>query len=57
MCPSVFYSVPTAIRALRLFTQREAIEAHPKLKGDKDLIHDADPLTEQGRKAFRSVLR
>ena len=37
---------------IEAFTQREAIEAHPKLKGDKDLIHDADPLTEQGRKAF-----
>lgn len=34
------------------FTQREAIEAHPKLKGDADLIHDADPLTDQGRNAF-----
>jgi sialate O-acetylesterase len=37
---------------IEAFTQREAIEAHPKLKGDKDLIHDADPLTDQGRKAF-----
>ena len=37
---------------IEAFTQREAIEAHPKLKGDKDLIHDADPLTELGRKAF-----
>jgi hypothetical protein len=37
---------------IEAFTQREAIEAHPKLKGDKDLIHNADPITEQGRKAF-----
>ena len=37
---------------IEAFIQREAIEAHPKLKGDKDLIHDADPLTNQGRKAF-----
>lgn len=34
------------------FTQRQAIEAHPKLKVDVDLMHDADPLTEQGRNAF-----
>ncbi len=37
---------------IEAFTQREAIEVHPKLKGDKDLIHNADPITEQGRKAF-----
>lgn len=37
---------------IEAFTQRQAIEAHPKLKGDADLIHDADPLTEQGRHAF-----
>jgi sialate O-acetylesterase len=37
---------------IEAFTQRQAIEAHPKLSGDKDLIHDADPLTEQGRMAF-----
>ena len=34
------------------FTQRQAIEAHPRLKVDKDLIHDADPLTKQGLNAF-----
>ncbi|HCU86339.1 MAG TPA: hypothetical protein DGP39_02325 [Verrucomicrobiales bacterium] len=34
------------------FTQRGAIEAHPRLKGDADLMRDADPLTEQGRKAY-----
>ncbi|NRA96423.1 MAG: hypothetical protein HRU14_09470 [Planctomycetes bacterium] len=34
------------------FTQRQAFEAHPKLRADVDLMHDADPLTEQGRKAY-----
>lgn len=37
---------------IEAFTQRQAIEAHPKLTGDKDLMHDADPLTAQGREAF-----
>ena len=37
---------------IEAFTQREAIEAHPKLKGDADLMRDADPLTEQGRKKY-----
>ncbi len=39
---------------IEAFTQRQAIEAHPKLKGDTDLMHDADPLTQQGRKAFET---
>lgn len=34
------------------FTQRQAIETHPELKGDTHLIHNGDPLTEQGRKAY-----
>ncbi len=34
------------------FAQRQAFEAHAKLQADVDLMHDADPLTEQGRKAF-----
>lgn len=34
------------------FTQRQAFETHAKLKGDVDLMHNADPLTEQGRNAF-----
>ena len=34
------------------FTQRQAIETHPRLRQDADLIRDADPLTGQGRKAF-----
>lgn len=37
---------------IEAFTQRQAIEAHPKLKRDVDLIHDADPLTARGRAAF-----
>jgi len=37
---------------IEAFIQREAIEAHPRLKGDADLMRDADPLTEQGRKAY-----
>jgi hypothetical protein len=37
---------------IEAFTQRKAIESHPKLTGDADLIHDADPLTKQGRDAF-----
>ncbi len=37
---------------IQAFTQRKAIEDHPKLEKDRDLIHDADPLTGQGRKAF-----
>jgi len=42
---------------IEAFTQRQAIEAHPKLKGDVDLMHDADPLTEQGSKAFGKYYR
>ena len=37
---------------IEAFTQREAIEKHPKLTGDADLIRDADPLTEQGRNGY-----
>jgi len=42
---------------IEAFTQRQAIEAHPELKGDVDLMHDADPLTEQGRQAFEKYYR
>lgn len=38
---------------IEAFTQREAIEAHPKLGVDVKLIHDGDPLTEQGQAAFK----
>ncbi|MEM7454226.1 MAG: sialate O-acetylesterase [Planctomycetota bacterium] len=37
---------------IEAFTQREAIESHPGLTADADLIHDADPTTEQGRNAY-----
>lgn len=38
---------------IEAFTQRQAIEAHPKLGIDAKQIHDADPLTQQGREAFQ----
>ena len=34
------------------FTERKAIEAHPGLKVDTDMIHDGDVTLEQGRTAF-----
>ena len=37
---------------IEAFTQREAIDSHPKLSGDADLILDADPLVQQGRDAY-----
>lgn len=37
---------------IEAFTQRQAIEQHPQLNGDADLIQNADPLTAQGRAAF-----
>jgi len=37
---------------IETFTQREAIEAHPSLKMDVDLMHDGDVSIEQGRAAF-----
>ena len=37
---------------IEAFTERKAIEAHPELKTDADLIHDGDVATEQGRAAF-----
>lgn len=37
---------------IEAFTQRQAIEAHPGLKVDADLIHDGDAGTAQGRAAF-----
>ena len=37
---------------IEAFTQRRAIIEHPKLKGDADLILNADPLLNQGQKAF-----
>ena len=37
---------------IEAFTQRRAIIEHPKLKADADLILNADPLLNQGQKAF-----
>lgn len=37
---------------IEAFTQRQSIEKHPGLKSDTKLIHDADPLTAQGRKSL-----
>lgn len=37
---------------IEAFTERKAIEAHPALTIDKDLIHDGDVTTSQGRAAF-----
>ena len=37
---------------IEAFTGRKAIEAHPELQIDKDLIHNGDVGTEQGRAAF-----
>lgn len=39
------------------FTERKAIEAHPLLKGDADLIHNGDVTMEQGRAAFETYYR
>lgn len=39
---------------IEAFTQRQAIENHPQLKKDADLIRNADPRSEQGRKAFKN---
>ena len=39
---------------IEAFTQREAIIEHPKLKSDADLILNADPLIEQGQRAFEN---
>ena len=37
---------------IEAFTQRQSIEKQPGLKSDAKLIHDADPLTEQGRNSL-----
>jgi len=38
---------------IEAFTQRQAIEAHPKLEADAKLMRDADPLTAQGLAAYK----
>ena len=42
---------------IEAFTQREAIEKHPKLNKDAALMRDADPLNEQGRNAYERYYR
>ena len=42
---------------IEAFTQRQAIEAHPKLGDDADQIRDADVTTAQGRAAFEQFYR
>ncbi len=42
---------------IEAFTERKAIEVHPGLKVDADLIHDGDAGTEQGRAAFEKYYR
>lgn len=42
---------------IEAFIERKAIEAHPGLKLDADLIHDGDVGTEQGRVAFEKYYR
>lgn len=41
---------------IEAFTQGDAIKAHPELKGDADLILDAEILTERGQAAFTKYL-
>ncbi|MEM1069910.1 MAG: sialate O-acetylesterase, partial [Planctomycetota bacterium] len=42
---------------IEAFTQRQAIELHPELLGDANLIRDADPSTDQGRQAYSRYYR
>lgn len=42
---------------IEAFTERKAIEAHPELKGDADLIRDGDVTTGQGQSAFEQFYR
>ncbi|MEZ6139207.1 MAG: hypothetical protein R3B84_01430 [Zavarzinella sp.] len=42
---------------IEAFSQRQAIESHPKLKVDADQIHDGDVTTMQGRAAFEQFYR
>ena len=42
---------------IEAFTERKAIESHPGLKVDADLIHDGDASTEQGHAAFEKYYR
>lgn len=42
---------------IEAFTERKAIESHPQLTVDAELIHDGDAGTEQGRAAFEKYYR
>lgn len=42
---------------IEAFTERRAIESHPSLAVDAELIHDGDAGTEQGRAAFEKYYR
>jgi sialate O-acetylesterase len=42
---------------IEAFTERKAIEAHPALQVDADLIHEGDVGTAQGRAAFEKYYR
>ena len=42
---------------IEAFTERKAIEGHPGLKVDAEMIHDGDASTEQGRAAFEKYYR
>jgi len=42
---------------IEAFTQREAIEQHPRLTVDADLIQDADPRIARGRKSYESYFQ
>ncbi len=42
---------------IEAFTEREAIEGHPGLTVDAEMIHDGDAATEQGRAAFEKYYR
>lgn len=39
---------------IEAFTQRKAIEDHPELREDASLIHQADPLTKEGKEAYKT---
>jgi hypothetical protein len=42
---------------IEAFTERKAIEGHPGLTVDAEMIHDGDAATEQGRAAFEKYYR
>ena len=42
---------------IEAFAQREAIEAHPNLEKDTELMRKADPLIEQGKESYQSYYK